>query len=220
MNDNQLLQHGIDTEKKVHWNLPAEELLNAATQNNEGKLTDSGALCCETGPHTGRSPGDRFIVKDIATADTVDWGAVNKPMKPEHFAALRDLQRDYLKDKELYVRDALAGADQGAQIPIRVINETAWANLFAHHLFLRPEGPADIPLFTIIHTPGCKADPEKHGTNSEAFVAISFSEKVICIGGTKYAGEMKKIDLLGAQFSLPRPGHPPDALLGKLLPGR
>ena len=93
MNENQLLQHGIDTKKKVYWNLPAEELLNAATRNDEGKLTDSGALCCETGPHTGRSPGDRFIVKDIATADTVDWGAINQPMKPEHFAALRDFAK-------------------------------------------------------------------------------------------------------------------------------
>ena len=192
MNTQELSQYGISEIETSHWNLSPEQLLEHALKNNEGVLTSSGAFACETGPHTGRSPNDKFIVKDISTEKLVDWGKVNCPMTVESFTALKNDQLSYLKGKSLYVREALAGSDKDAQIPVRVINETAWANLFAHHMFLRPSDATESPLFTIIHTPYFEAEPEKHGTNSSAFIVVNFSERLVLIGGTKYAGEIKK----------------------------
>ncbi|MCL4143378.1 UNVERIFIED_CONTAM: hypothetical protein GTU68_003711 [Idotea baltica] len=192
MNTQELSQYGISEIETSHWNLSPEQLLEHALKNNEGVLTSSGAFACETGPHTGRSPNDKFIVKDISTEELVDWGDVNRPMSVEAFTALKNDQLSYLKGKSLYVREALAGSDEDAQIPIRVINETAWANLFAHHMFLRPSAKTEAPLFTIIHTPYFEAEPAKHSTNSSAFIVVNFSERLVLIGGTKYAGEIKK----------------------------
>ena len=196
MNDGSILaQHGISEPAVVHLNLSPQELIEKALEAGEGVLTDTGALSCNTGEHTGRSPNDKFIVRDATTENRVDWGEVNRDISPEHFNALRNDQREYLKGKELYVRDAFGGSDPNYTIPIRVVNETAWANLFACQLFLRPESfdPANhLPQFTIIHTPFFDADPSKHGTRSSTFVVVNFTEGLILIGGTKYAGEMKK----------------------------
>lgn len=187
--------HGISTSGKINWNLSTAELSTLALARKEGVVTKSQALSCRTGSHTGRSTKDKFIVQDNTTKNLVDWGNVNQPISSEHFAALRKDQLDYLKDKELFVRDAFGGKDPQYRIPVRVINESAWANLFCKHLLVRPtenELANHLPQFTIIHTPGFKATPEKHGTRSETFIITNFSEGLILIGGTEYAGEMKK----------------------------
>ncbi|MCL4137805.1 UNVERIFIED_CONTAM: hypothetical protein GTU68_028103 [Idotea baltica] len=192
----ELSSYGIKTTSEVYWNLAPRELTALALKRGEGCLAQSGALVCSTGAHTGRSPKDKFIVKDSVTADKVDWGDVNAPISSENFNKLREAQRQYLQDKTLFVRDAAVGADADYEVRIRVINENAWSNLFAHHLFRRLDSEKNaienIPQFTIIHTPQFKADPAIHGTNSSTFVAVSFSEGLVIIGGTEYAGEMKK----------------------------
>ena len=187
--------HGITNTDTVYWNLSNDDLVKISLERKEGELTATGALSCTTGEHTGRSPKDKFIVKDATTENKVDWGSVNVAMSPEHFAQLRDDQRAYLQGKTLFVRDAFGGNDKNVRIPIRVINESAWTNLFASHLFVRPEEKElenHLPQFTIIHTPGFCANPEVHGTKTKTFIVVNFTEGLILIGGTEYAGEMKK----------------------------
>ncbi|MBL7661593.1 phosphoenolpyruvate carboxykinase (ATP) [bacterium] len=180
---------------KLNINLSTNQLADIAVAKGEAKRTKTGALACFTGEHTGRSPKDKFTVKDATTEKTVDWGTVNQPMSEEHFNRLRQDQLKYLADKELYVSDAYAGADKDHRLGVRVINERAWHNIFCRHLFLRPQaselGTID-PDFTIIHTPWFKANPAVHGTNSETFIAVNFTQGLILIGGTQYAGEQKK----------------------------
>ena len=180
----------------IHANLSTEELVAASIERKETELSDTMSLVATTGEHTGRSPNDKFTVKDSNTENNVDWGAVNQPISEEHFNKLREDQAEYLKTKkELFVRDAFAGADTKHRIGVKVINEEAWANLFCKNLFLRPEKSelddfkAD---FTIVHTPFFDADPSKHGTNSKTFIVANLTEGLILIGGTRYAGEMKK----------------------------
>lgn len=187
--------HGIKNPSGVHWNLTTEQLVEAALERNEGVLTASGALSCVTGEHTGRSPKDKFTVRDSKTENTVDWGKVNAAMTTEQFEQLRKDQLAYLEGKELFVRDAFAGADNDHVLKVRVINETAWHNLFAKTMFIRPETEDLLkhkPDFTVIQTPGFEANPEIHGTRSKTFIAVNFSEGLVLIGGTSYAGEIKK----------------------------
>lgn len=187
--------HGIRELKAEFWNLDSKALLDLALERNEGILTNTGALSCKTGEHTGRSPGDKFIVKDATTLQNVNWGSVNQPLTLENYTSLRYAQLDYLKGKELFVLDAFAGADPNYRIPIRVINENAWSNLFAKHLFIRPKSEElsnHLPQFTVIHTPNFAATPQVHGTRSGTFIIINFTEGLVLIGGTSYTGEMKK----------------------------
>ncbi|WP_094702775.1 phosphoenolpyruvate carboxykinase (ATP) [Brevibacillus laterosporus] len=178
----------------AHYNLAVPKLIEEAIKRGEGVLTDKGALNALTGKFTGRSPKDKFIVDEPSVHDKIDW-ANNKPIQIEKFEQLHAEVLAYLENKELYVFDGFAGADRNFRLPIRVVNEFAWHNLFAHQLFIRPtveelEGhQAD---FTVIYVPNFKANPEVHGTNSDTFIIISFEQKVVLIGGTEYAGEMKK----------------------------
>ena len=186
---------GLQKTGNLKTNLSTEELIEASLARSEGVLSGAGALKCDTGAHTGRSPKDKFIVKTASTENTVDWGSVNQSMSAEHFEKLKADQAAYLEGKELFVRDAYAGAEKENQIAVRVINEEAWANLFCKQLFIRPpkEDLASIePNFTIVHTPFFDAKPEIHGTNTKTFIAVNFDEGLILIGGTRYAGEMKK----------------------------
>ncbi|MCH8317078.1 MAG: phosphoenolpyruvate carboxykinase (ATP) [Bacteroidetes bacterium] len=186
---------GITQAEKVYWNLSPAELIENALKNGEGKLTDTGALMCDTGKFTGRAPKDRYIVKDTKTADTVWWGGANMPFDPDKFDALYKKVIEYLKGKTLYVRDAYAGAHPDYRLNLRVINTKAWHNLFSNNLFLRPakeEITQFTPNFTIICTPEFLADPKKDGTRQGNFVIINFTKNIILIGGTAYAGEMKK----------------------------
>ncbi len=179
----------------AHWNLSSEELTKKTIELGQGELNDTNALCVSTGKFTGRSPKDKFTVKDAITEKSVDWGDVNIPFAPEAFDKLYDKVCAYLSGKEVWVRDAYACADPKFRLNIRVVNETPWANLFCNDLFLRPtedEIKTQTPDWTIIQAPGFQADPAVDGTRQGNFTIVNFTRKVILIGGSAYTGEMKK----------------------------
>nr|WP_232318298.1 phosphoenolpyruvate carboxykinase (ATP) [Salisediminibacterium beveridgei] len=192
----------------VAKDLSVPQLIERSLYREEGLLTNSGAFLATTGVYTGRSPKDRFIVDEPETRQKIDWNDVNQPIQPEIFDRLYEKVMKHLEEKEeLFTRHCVAGADQAFELPIRVINELAWHNLFVRQLFLRPEtGDSDLqhPEFTIISAPSFKAHPETDGTNSEAFVMISFERKTVLIGGTAYAGEMKKSIFSIMNYFLPQ----------------
>lgn len=193
----------------VYRNLYPAQLVEAAVRRGEGQLASRGSLVAGTGKCTGRSPKDKFTVKDAITADKVDWGKVNLPFSPEKFDALYVRVVDYLKNKELFVQDLFCGADPRYRLPIQVMNEYAWHNLFVRQLFLRPTPPelkTHKPEFTILSAPGFKAEPRRDGTNSEVFVLVNFTRQLVLIGGTEYAGEMKKSIFGVMNFILPQRG--------------
>src|SRR5580692_9254240 len=179
----------------AHWNCAPEELVNSTLALGQGVLNDTGALCVNTGKFTGRSPKDKFTVKDAITEHSVDWGDVNIPISPEAFDKLYDKVCAYMTGKEVWVRDAYACADPEYRLNIRVINETPWANLFCNDLFLRPTA-AEIETqnhdWLILQAPGFQADPAVDGTRQGNFTIVNFTRKVILIGGSAYTGEMKK----------------------------
>lgn len=183
------------TPGKVHWNLSSEALTDQAVALGQGTLNDTGALSVSTGKFTGRSPKDKFTVKDDITRDSVDWGDINIPLDPEKFDKLYDKMTQYLNGKEIWVRDSYAGADPKYRLNIRVINETPWANLFCNDLFLRPT-EEEIQDFQhdwlILQAPGFLADPEEDGVRQGNFTIVNFTKKIILIGGSAYTGEMKK----------------------------
>lgn len=181
--------------REAHWNLSQAELIEEAVLNREAKLADSGALMCDTGKFTGRSPKDRFIVKDDKTKDAVWWGDINIPFSESNFDQLYNKMVSFLADKKVYVRDAYAGADKTHRLRIRVVNTMAWHNLFCYNMFLRPEQyklESFDPNFTIICVPEFEADPEADGTRQKNFAIVNFTKRMILIGGTGYSGEMKK----------------------------
>ncbi|GGE53003.1 phosphoenolpyruvate carboxykinase (ATP) [Pullulanibacillus camelliae] len=193
----------------VHYNLSVSELLEFAVIRNEGLLTETGAFLAYTGEFTGRSPKDKFIVEDALVHDHIEWGKVNQPLSQKHFEQLYQKAMAYMTERQLFVFDGYAGAKEEHQLSIRVINEYAWHNLFARQLFIRqtPE-PFDHEQsdFTIISLPGLKADPRYDGTNSETFIVISFEKKIVLIGGTEYAGEIKKSVFTILNYLLPFEG--------------
>ncbi len=208
-----LLNQKIETNAMVHWNLGTAHLVESALANGEGILAKDGPLVVETGKHTGRSASDKFIVRDAVTEDTIAWGKTNVAMEPTHFAALKE---DFFaaltgKDK-LYVADLFGGSQPEYRVNVRVINELAWHNLFVRTLLVRPDVSelADFtPEYTIIDLPSFRADPVRHGCRSETIVAVNFSEKLILIGGTAYAGEMKKSVFGILNYLLPAQGVMP-----------
>ena len=180
---------------RVHANLPVAELVETSLKRGEGQLAANGALVAVTGARTGRSPKDKFTVDDAVTHNVVDWGKVNKPFAPEKFEALLGRVLEHLKDRELFAQDLYCGADAAYQLPIRVISEYAWHALFVRDLFVRPDAAAlatHVPEFTVVAAPEFQAVPERDGTATSAFILADFTRKIILIGGTKYAGEMKK----------------------------
>ena len=190
----------------IRRNLSVPRLVEIALSRGEGVLTDTGALCGSTGKYTGRSPNDRFIVDEPSIHDKIAWGSVNKPISPEQFNQLYERVLAHLENKEVFVFDGFAGADPNYRFPIRVVNEYAWHNLFVQQLFIVPQGDeldTHVPEFTLIGAPGLKADPSSDGTNSEAFVILSFEKRVVIIGGTEYAGEMKKSIFSVLNFLMP-----------------
>jgi phosphoenolpyruvate carboxykinase (ATP) len=190
-----LADQGINTSATLHWNLGQAALIEQAVRRDEGLLAKEGPLVVETGRHTGRSANDKFIVRDAETDSTVWWDN-NKSMTPEHFRALKADFLEALEEKDsLFVADLYGGSQPEHRVRVRVINELAWHNLFIRTLLVRPEAadlPDFVPEFTIIDLPGFVADPARHGTRSETVIAVNLSEKLILIGGTAYAGEMKK----------------------------
>ena len=191
-----LSQQGFDTKAQLHCNLGTAPLVEAALANDEGILAKNGPLVVKTGAHTGRSAKDKFIVRDAETENSIWWGKTNVPMDPAHFAALKEDFIAALGGKDtLYVADLFGGSQPEHRVNVRVINELAWHNLFIRTLLVRPtqeELTSFVPEYTIIDLPSFRADPARHGCRSETVIAVNFTEKLILIGGTAYAGEMKK----------------------------
>ncbi len=204
---------GIETRATVHWNLVTARLVELAVARGEGKLSADGPLVVETGQHTGRSAQDKFTVRDAETEDSVWWGKSNKPMDPAHFAALKADFLAALREKgDLFVQDLFGGSQPGHRVRVRVVNELAWHNLFIRTMLVRPEEAelkGFVPDYTIIDLPSFRADPARHGCRSETVIAVNLTEKLILIGGTKYAGEMKKSVFGILNYLLPTAGVMP-----------
>ncbi len=197
----------FDTAVNIHYQLSPADLVHQALARNQGCVSDTGALCIQTGKFTGRSPKDKFIVKDRITADSVNWNEFNHPVETTVFNNLKAKLLAYLGAKEeVWVRDAYACAHPLYRLNIRVINENPWSNLFAYNMFLRPtesELKGFVPDWQIIQAPGFLADPGSDGVPAENFAIISFTEKTILIGGTGYTGEIKKGIFSVLNFLLP-----------------
>jgi phosphoenolpyruvate carboxykinase (ATP) len=204
-----LENHGIVGAGKVHWNLPVAPLVEEAIRRGEGRLTSSGALNALTGKRTGRSPRDKWTVEEPSTKDKIWWGKVNQPISEQNYLGLRQEVFAYLQGRELFVMDGFAGADPRYSMPIRIVTEFAWHNLFVKQLFRRatPEQlQSHVPEWTVINACRFAADPKKHRLNSETFIVVDFSRKVVLIGGTQYAGEMKKSIFSVLNYVLPQQG--------------
>ncbi len=201
-------EQGLRGAATVYWNLPTPMLYEHVVRRREGAIAHLGPLVVRTGDHTGRSPRDKFIVRESATTDQIRWGPDNAPMEPERFQALFRRVRAYVQNREIYVLDCYAGADPRYRLPVRVVTETAWHNLFARNMFvLEPDGEKlqnFRPEYTVVHMPGFRADPELDGTNSQTFIALGLGEKLVLVGGTAYAGEIKKSIFTVMNYLLPR----------------
>src|SRR3954470_8165736 len=189
----------------VHWNLPAEQLYEYAIAGKEGHVVEGGAFCAETGIHTGRSPKDKFVVCDDSTEKTI-WWEKNGKLSPAQFDVLLNDFLEHAKGKQLFAQDLYGGADPKYRIKARVFTELAWHSLFIRSLLIRPERkdlPSYVPDFTILCLPTFKADPKKHGVRSETVVALNLTKRMILIGGSFYAGEMKKSVFTTLNYYLP-----------------
>ncbi len=198
---------GLHNVADVYWNPSTPELYEEIVKRREGWIAHLGPVVVRTGNYTGRSPDDRFIVKDEASAETVWWGKVNRPFARSQFEALHRRLCAYLQGRDVFIQDCHAGADPEYRLPIRVITETAWHSLFARNIFRQIHDPGErlehVPTFTVINAPRFVAIPELDGTNSEAFILLSFEKKMVIIGGTAYAGEIKKSIFTVLNFLLP-----------------
>ena len=199
--------HGITNVTRVYWNLNTPALYEEAVRRREALISAAGPLVCRTGQHTGRSPNDKFIVREPSSEDKVWWSNVNRAITAPQFDAVHQRMLNYCEGKELFVQDCFAGADPRYRLPVRIITEQAWHSLFARHMFIEvPDAtgrPAHTPEFTVIDLPGLTADPKQHGTNSEVFVLLNFAKKLVLIGGTSYAGEIKKSIFTVMNYLLP-----------------
>jgi phosphoenolpyruvate carboxykinase (ATP) len=170
-------------------------------------ISADGPLVCRTGQHTGRSPNDKFIVREPSSQERVWWSKVNRPIEASHFDAVHQRMLNYCEGKELFVQDCYAGADPRYRLPVRIITEQAWHSLFARHMFIDAPNavgaPVHTPEFTVIDMPGLTAEPKAHGTNSEVFILLNFAKKLVLIGGTSYAGEIKKSIFTVMNYLLP-----------------
>ncbi|MEO8683124.1 MAG: phosphoenolpyruvate carboxykinase (ATP), partial [Vicinamibacterales bacterium] len=197
---------GVQSSKPVHFNLAAAALYEHAIRRQEGVIAEEGPLVCRTGAHTGRSPNDKFVVKEPSSEANVWWGKVNRPMEPGAFDVLRRDVIAHLKGQELFVQDLYAGADPAYRLPVRFIQEYAWHNLFVRNLFIVPPA-AELagfePQFTVLNAPSFKADPARHGTRSEVVIALNFASREIVIAGTSYGGENKKSIFTVLNYLLP-----------------
>ena len=200
-----LADYGI-TDATINFQLTPDELHKITVDKRQGVTANNGALAINTGEFTGRSPKDRFIVKDDVTSEKIWWGPINIPFSPEAFDRLYDRVTQYMSGRELYVRDAYACADPNYQLNIRVVNEYPWSNMFASNMFLRPDEAslADFdPEWVVINAPGFMADPERDATRQHNFAILNFTKKIALIGGTGYTGEIKKGIFSALNFILP-----------------
>ena len=201
----QLSAFGIKP-SKVHRNLSTDDMVAIAVERKEGVVNSTGSLSVNTGKYTGRSPDDRFLVYDDTTHDTVDWGKINHQFPSGKFEKLFEKMKHFVDDKELFVFDGFVGADPETRLPIRVINDHVWQSMFSSNLFIRPtteELEKHEPEFTILCINDFLADPETDGTRTDVFILIDLTRKIVLIGGTEYAGEMKKSMFGIMNFLLP-----------------
>jgi phosphoenolpyruvate carboxykinase (ATP) len=201
---------GLKPSGSIHWNLVQTVLLEAGIRRGEGEVADMGPFVAVTAPHTGRSPNDKFVVKESATEKEVDWGKVNQPIEAAKFDALLDDVRAYLdKRDELFVQDLYCGADSKYRLAVRYVSPSAWHMAFVRNMFIRPD-IADLatfsPNFTVLHAPEFEADPAKHGTRSTTFIVLNLAKRMILIGGTRYAGELKKAMFTVMNYYMPKQG--------------
>jgi phosphoenolpyruvate carboxykinase (ATP) len=201
---------GLAPTGTLQWNLVAPELAQAAIRKGEGELADMGPFVAVTSPHTGRSPKDKFVVKEPSSEADVDWGAVNQPMTPEHFETLLADVKGYLNGlSELFVQDLYCGADPALRLSCRYVTPNAWHANFVRNMFIRPdvaELAGFAPNFSILHAPEFQADPARHGTRTSTFIVLNIAKRTILIGGTRYAGELKKSMFTVMNYLLPKQG--------------
>ncbi len=204
-----LEKQGITNFAAIHHNLPTSFLYEEIVRRREGRIAHLGPVVVRTGHHTGRAPNDKFVVREPSSEKEVWWGSSNQPLPPERFDALKHRLLAYLQGKDLFVQDCFLCADPAYRTPVRVITETAWHSLFARNLFLQArvdEIPAYEPSLTILHAPHFHAIPEIDGTRSEAFIILHFGRRLVLIGGTAYAGEIKKSAFTFFNYVLPQQG--------------
>ncbi len=203
-------QIGLNNIGHVYWNLSTPALYEEAIRRHEGMVCHSGPLVMQTGRYTGRLPKDKFLVKEPSSENKIWWGEVNRPFDPEKFEAFKHRVLAYFQGKDIFIEDCYAGADERYRIPIRVITERATHALFARNMFIREldEGKLirHIPEFTVLHAPNFQAEPEFDGTHSDACIILNFGKKLILIGGTAYAGEIKKSIFTVMNYLLPQKG--------------
>ena len=202
--------HGIVNAARIEWNLGIAALYEESARRSEGLIAEEGPLVCRTGAHTGRSPNDKFVVREPSSEDRIWWGKINRPISGDRFDAIHRQLLAYLQGKDLFVQDCYGVADPAYRLPIRIITEYAWHSLFARHMFIVEPDPErrarHTPAFTVIAAPRFRAVPEQHGTNSDVFVLVHFAKKLVLIGGTSYAGEIKKSVFTILNYLLPLQG--------------
>ena len=204
-----LEKHGLRNLNMEYWTMTTPALVERIVSRREGMLAHEGAVVVRTGNHTGRAANDKFIVQGGESDSKVKWGKINKPMSPEHFDRLYSHMTAYFQGRDIFIQDTSAIADPQLRLPIRVVTENAWHSLFARNLFLRYNSndlENFIPEYTILHAPGFRANPETDGTNSNIFIALNFERKMILIGGTSYAGEIKKSVFTVLNYLMPQRG--------------
>ena len=203
-------REGLAPRGEVHWNLIAPELFKDAARRDEGEFAEMGPFVAVTAPHTGRSPNDKFVVKEPSSEKDVDWGTTNQPISPEKYQLLLSDLRNYLNDSpELFVEDLYCGADPAYRLSVRYVSPNAWHMAFVRNMFIRPERsdlPTFDPNFTVLHAPEFQADPSRHATRTTTFIVLNLAERTILIGGTRYAGELKKSMFTVMNYLLPKQG--------------
>ena len=204
---------GLSPKGEVHWNLIGPELIEHAVRRGEGRFAEMGPFTAITAPHTGRSPNDKFLVKEAASEADVDWGKVNQPFSEEQFETLLADVKTFLSGRdELFVEDLYCGADPKYRLAVRYISPNAWQMAFVRNMFIRPEAselPTFEPNFTVLHAPAFEADPKKHGTRTGTFIVLNLKKRMILIGGTQYAGELKKSMFTVMNYFMPKQGNLP-----------
>ncbi|MHB0969544.1 MAG: phosphoenolpyruvate carboxykinase (ATP) [Thermoanaerobaculia bacterium] len=205
-----LENHGLTSLRTIYWNLPTPALYEEAVFRSEGQISHAGPFVVNTGKHTARAAADKFVVREQTTEEDVWWGQYNRPFNPESFSGLHARMAGYLQGRDVFVQDVHAGADPDHRIAVRIITQKAWHSLFARTMFLKnttiDQAKRHVPDFTIICAPGFKANPMVDGTRSETFIVLNFREKLGIIGGTGYAGEIKKTVFTIMNYLLPHEG--------------
>ena len=199
-------KHGLGNLKTVYWNLTTPALYEETLKRNEGILAHLGPLVVRTGQFTGRSPNDKFVVDEPSSHDYIWWGKVNRPFREDRFDELHRRMASYLQSKDVFVQDCWCGADPQYRMPVRIITQYAWHSLFIRNMFIQgtPEEVASHqPEFVVIDCPGFHANPENDGTRSDVFILVNFAQKLVLVGGTEYAGEMKKSVFTAMNYFLP-----------------